>query len=150
MKDSGCLKQAASLISKNQSRRSSQLCLQNKYVAMRGKQSRDFVQITAFIFLQDSNNAARQKQTMQSYLVFSSAPPSPTSTEMTGEVHICSSQVVVGVQIEAMIYDMCCKQSVCISQGPVTAPAPAVKGSVRHSLILHLGHNSPAKTRCIF
>lgn len=64
---------------------------------------------------------------------------------MTGEVHICSLQVVAGVQIEAMIYDMCCKQSLCISQGPVTAPAQAVKGSVIHSLILHLGHNSLVK-----
>lgn len=64
---------------------------------------------------------------------------------MTGEVHICSLQVLVGVQIEAMIYDMCCKQSLCISQGPVTAPAQAVKGSVIRSLILHLGHNSTAK-----
>lgn len=69
---------------------------------------------------------------------------------MTGEVHICSSQVVVGVQIEAMIYDMCCKQSLCISQGPVTAPAQAVKGSVMHSLILHLGHNPPAKIGFMF
>lgn len=67
-------------------------------------------------------------------------------TEMTGEVHICSLQVVVGVRIEAMIYDMCCKQSPCISQGPVTAPAQAVKGSVRHSLIFHLGHTPLAKT----
>ena len=64
---------------------------------------------------------------------------------MTGEVHICSLQVVVGVQIEAMIYDMCCKQSLCISQGPVTAPAQAVKGSVIHGLILHLGHTSLVK-----
>lgn len=91
---------------------------------------------------------SRQKQTMQSYLDFSSQPPffpSSVSTEMTGEVHICSLQVVVGVQIEAMIYDMCCKQSLCISQGPVTAPAQAVKGSVIRSLILHLGHNSAAK-----
>lgn len=70
--------------------------------------------------------------------------PSYVCIEMTGEVHICSLQVVVGVQIEAMIYDMCCKQSPCISQGPVTAPAQAVKGSVIHSLILHLGH-TPAK-----
>lgn len=69
---------------------------------------------------------------------------------MTAEVHICSSQVVVGVQIEAMIYDMCCKQSLCISQGPVTAPAQAVKGSVMHSLILHLGHNPPAKIGFMF
>lgn len=69
---------------------------------------------------------------------------------MTGEVHICSLQVVVGVQIEAMIYDMCCKQSLCISQGPVTAPAQAVKGSVIHSLILHLGHNAPAKIGFMF
>lgn len=89
---------------------------------------------------------------MRSYLVFSSQPPTPfplssVSTEMTGEVHICSLQVVVGVQIEAMIYDMCCKQSLCISQGPVTAPAQAVKGSVIHSLILHLGHNPRAKNR---
>lgn len=52
---------------------------------------------------------------------------------------------MVGVQIEAMIYDMCCKQSACISQGPVSAPAQAVKGSVIHSLILHLGHNPPAR-----
>lgn len=91
---------------------------------------------------------------MQSYLDFSLHPPpfslSSVSTEMTGEVHICSLQVVVGVQIEAMIYDMCCKQSLCISQGPVTAPAQAVKGSVIHSLILHLGHNSLAKTWFIF
>lgn len=81
---------------------------------------------------------------MQSYLCFLAPDPPPlsVSTEMTGEVHICSLQVVVGVQIEAMIYDMCCKQSLCISQGPVTAPAQAVKGSVIHSLILHLGHNS--------
>lgn len=86
---------------------------------------------------------ARRKQTMQSYFVFSSQPPlSPSSvaTAMTAEVHICSLQVVVGVQIEAMIYDMCCQQSLCISQGPVTAPAQPVKGSVIHSLILHLGH----------
>lgn len=74
-------------------------------------------------------------------------PPHPqsllssVSAEMTAEVHICSSQVLVGVQIEAMIYDMCCKQSLCISQGPVTAPAQALKGSDTHSLILHLGHN---------
>lgn len=86
---------------------------------------------------------------MQSYLFFFlfKAPPHPQSllssvcAEMTGEVHICSSQVLVGVQIEAMIYDMCCKQSLCISQGPVTAPAQALKGSDTHSLILHLGHN---------
>lgn len=76
--------------------------------------------------------------------------PSSVCTEMTGEVHICSLQVVVGVQIEAMIYDMCCKQSLCISQGPVTAPAQAVKGSVIHSLILHLGHNPTAKTGFTF
>lgn len=101
---------------------------------------------------------------MQSYLVFSSQhppttttsttstpfPPSSVCTEMTGEVHICSLQVVVGVQIEAMIYDMCCKQSLCISQGPVTAPAQAVKGSVIHSLILHLGHNPAAKIGFMF
>lgn len=105
-------------------------------------------------FSQIQTMSARQKQTMQSYLVFSSQPPlffpSSVSTEMTGEVHICSLQVVVGVQIEAMIYDMCCKQSLCISQGPVTAPAQAVKGSVIHSLILHLGHNSPAKIGVMF
>lgn len=76
--------------------------------------------------------------------------PSYVCTEMTGEVHICSLQVVVGVQIEAMIYDMCCKQSPCISQGPVTAPAQAVKGSVIHSLILHLGHTPPAKAGFIY
>ncbi len=93
---------------------------------------------------------------MQSCLVFSSQPPSPSippfsvSTEMTAEVHICSLQVVVGVQIEAMIYDMCCKQSLCISQGPVTAPAQAVKGSVIHSLMRHLGHNPPAETGLMF
>lgn len=82
--------------------------------------------------------------------VLEAAVPTPfpfyVCTEMTGEVHICSLQVVVGVRIEAMIYDMCCKQSPCISQGPVTAPAQAVKGSVIHSLILHLGHAPPAKT----
>lgn len=81
---------------------------------------------------------------------FSSQPPLfpfPPFTEMTGEVHICSLQEVVGVQIEAMIYDMCCKQSLCISQGPVTAPAPAVKGSVILSLILHLGHYSLVNMR---
>lgn len=55
--------------------------------------------------------------------------PISVAAEMTGEVHICSLQVLVGVQIEAMIYDMCCKQSLCISQGPVTAPAQAVKAS---------------------
>lgn len=84
------------------------------------------------------------------FFVLEAAVPTPfpfyVCTEMTGEVHICSLQVVVGVRIEAMIYDMCCKQSPCISQGPVTAPAQAVKGSVIHSLILHLGHTPPAKT----
>lgn len=101
-----------------------------------------------FFFTQIQTARVRQKQTIRRDLVVepTAAPPhSSVCTEMTGEVHICSSQVVVGVQIEAMIYDMCCKQSLCISQGPVTAPAQAVKGSVIHSLILHLGHNPPAK-----
>lgn len=105
-------------------------------------------QITAFPQIQTMS--ARQNNA-KLFGFFSLQPPFPfflsssVSTEMTGEVHICSLQVLVGVQIEAMIYDMCCKQSLCISQGPVTAPAQAVKGSVIRSLILHLGHNSPER-----
>lgn len=63
--------------------------------------------------------------------------PCSVAAKMT-EVHICSLQVLVGVQIEAMIYDMCCKQSLCISQGPVTAPAQVVKASGMFNLPFRL------------
>ena len=74
---------------------------------------------------------------MQGFELITPCFSSLLCAEMAGEV--CSLQGVVGVQIEAMIYDMCCKQSLSISQRPVRAQTQRVgKDSFIRSSILHL------------